>query len=107
MLVRGQEHKAHGGHTLVEGDRELKGANELRVETRCNLNAHAAAEEPDIHESEVSFFPPSDLVLLQHAGDDGLGSSALGEFLNAHHDDDGFGSNEVREWVPGMEHSGG
>lgn len=97
MSTRGQEDKAHGERTLVEGYRELEGANELRVETRSNLNAHAAAEEPDIHESEVSFFPPSDLVLLEHAGDDGLGSRALCEFLNAHHDDDGSESNEVRD----------
>lgn len=106
MLARGRGHKAHGARTLVEGDGELEGANELRVETRCNLNAHAAAEEPDIHEAEVSFFPPSYLVLLQHAGDDGLGSSALREFLNAHHDDDGLwwqrseGMGGYQEWRP-------
>jgi hypothetical protein len=63
--------------TGIEWSRELKSANKLRVEAGSDLNTHAAAEEPDVHDPQVWFLPPSHLVLLHHAGDDGVGSTIL------------------------------
>lgn len=76
-LSRDQKQGPHTGHTSVERCRELKSADELRVETRGNLNAHAAAEEPDIHDAEVLLVPPSHRILLHHAGDEGVAAMAL------------------------------
>lgn len=84
----------HIGHTLVERGRELERADELRVKTRCDFNAHAAAEKPDVHDSEIFFLPPSHVILLHHASDDGLGRSALRMFYETH--DGGFEINEVK-----------
>ena len=55
----------------------MKCANELRVKTGGDLYTHAATEEPDVHDAQVLLFPPSYLVLLHHAGDDGFGSIAF------------------------------
>jgi hypothetical protein len=63
--------------TDVERFRELKRADELRVEAGSDLDAHAAAEEPDVHDPQVRFLPPPHLVLLHHAGDDRVGFTIL------------------------------
>ena len=63
--------------TFVEWLRELQRADQLRIESGGHLHAHAAAEEPDVHDAQIRFLPPSHLVLLHHAGDDGVGSTIL------------------------------
>lgn len=62
--------------TLDPGTSELEGVDELRVETRCHLNAHTAAEEQEVEDAQVGLLVPWHLVLLDEAGDDGVGSSA-------------------------------
>jgi hypothetical protein len=57
-------------HTLVEGARELKRADELRVESRSDLNAHADDEEVNVHAPQVGLLVPRHLVLLHHARND-------------------------------------
>jgi hypothetical protein len=61
-------------HTLVEGRRELKGVDELRVESRCNLNTHAADEEVKVHPPQVRLLVPWHLVLFDHARNNGISS---------------------------------
>jgi hypothetical protein len=55
----------------------LERPDELRIEAGSDLDAHAAAEEPYVHEPQIRLFPPPYLVLLHHAGDDGVGSTIL------------------------------
>jgi hypothetical protein len=52
----------------------LEGVDELRVETRGHLNAHAAQEEPEIHDTHVWLLVPWHLVLSHQAGEDRVGS---------------------------------
>jgi len=62
--------------TLDPGTSELEGVDELRVETRRHLHAHTAAEEQDVENTQVGLLVPWHPVLLDEAGDDGVGSSA-------------------------------
>jgi len=63
--------------TSVERLRELKCTDKLRVEAGGDLNAHAAAKKPDVHQPQVWFLPPPHLVLLHHAGNDRVGCTIL------------------------------
>jgi hypothetical protein len=58
--------------TLVEGCRELKRVDELRVETRGHLNTHAAQEQVHVHNPKVRLLEPWYLVLRDKAGDNGV-----------------------------------
>jgi hypothetical protein len=60
-------------HTLMEVRGELQGVDELRVETRGHLDAHAAQEQPDVKGAQVWLLVPWRLVLLDEASDDGIG----------------------------------
>lgn len=64
--------------TLVEVAGELQRANELGVEARSHLHAHAAAKEPQVHEAQIGLLVPRRGVLLQKPGDHGVtGVSSL------------------------------
>ena len=71
--------------TLVEGWSKLESVDELRVEARSHLNAHAAQEEEDVHAPQVRLLVPCHLVLLDQAGDNGVRCCANVDF---HHLDD-------------------
>lgn len=69
--MRGDE-----GHTLVPFLGILQRVDELRVEAGRHLDAHAAEEEPYVHVAQVRLLVPSDLVLGDEVGDDGVGRRA-------------------------------
>lgn len=52
--------------------RELQRVDELRVEARRHLDAHAAEEEPHVHDAQVALLVPWHLVLLHEARDNGV-----------------------------------
>jgi hypothetical protein len=65
-----------GTRTYVERCRELKGVDELRVETRSDLNTHTTDEEVEVHDPQIRLLVPWHLILLDHARNDGVGSMA-------------------------------
>jgi hypothetical protein len=71
------EENATISHTFVEGARELEGVDELRVETGGDLNTHAAYEEVEVHPAQIGLLVPWHLVLRNHAGNNGVGSTIL------------------------------
>jgi hypothetical protein len=53
--------------------RVLKGVDKLRIETRSHLDTHATKEQPDVHDTKIRFLVPWCLVLVDEAGNDGIG----------------------------------
>lgn len=68
-------------HTLIERLRELKSVDELRIEARGDFDTHTTKEEPEVQVPQVRLLKPPDLVLLHHAGDDGVSAMAGVWFL--------------------------
>lgn len=56
---------------------DLEGVDQLRIEPGRQLDTHARREQHHVEESQVGLPPPWDLVLLQQAGDDGVGRPRL------------------------------
>jgi hypothetical protein len=52
----------------------LKGVDELRIESRCDFNTHAADKEVEVHPPQIRLLVPWHRVLLDHARNDGVGS---------------------------------
>lgn len=59
----------------MEGLRVLQSVDELRIETRGHLNAHTAKEQPDVEDTKIRLLVPWHLILIDEAGDDGIGGS--------------------------------
>ena len=55
----------------------MQGVDELRVESRGHLDAHAAEEEPEVHHAQVGLFVPWHLVLRDQARKNGVRSTVL------------------------------
>jgi hypothetical protein len=64
----------------------LKSVDELRVETRRNLYTHTANKEVEVHPPQVGFLVPRHLILLHHAGNDGVGAMTGVCWLEDTHD---------------------
>ena len=62
-------------HTVMEGLRVLQSIDELRIETRGHLNTHTTKEQPDVEDSKIGLLVPWHLILIDEAGDDGIGGS--------------------------------
>jgi hypothetical protein len=60
---------------VMEGLRVLQSVDELRIETRGHLNTHTTKEQPDVEHTKIGLLVPWHLILIDEAGDDGIGGS--------------------------------